>query len=565
MTATVRTLGTFSGSNGSGPIDGVIADANGDLFGTTISGGANGDGTVFELVNSSSAYTLSSLFSFNGFNGYEPQGGLTIDANGDLFGTTHFGGPTFNLSISAGDGTVFELVKGGSNYTLSTLVYFDNSNGSNGSALSGNLIADANGDLFGTAESGGTNDDGTVFELVKSGSSYTVSTLVNFNGTNGAFPEAGLIADANGDLFGTTESGSNGGTVFELVKSGSGYTLSTLATLGDFLFGSLIADANGDLFGTTYSGGANGDGTVFELVKSSSGYTLTTLVNFNGSNGANPDNLIADAYGDLFGATRGGGPNNDGTVFEVPLGGVDSKYITQIASKASIFADPFDFVGAYLNGHAVAGTASNPVYDKLTPQLEADLSDAGLQTVSLYETKGMSQSGWGTAFLNNPLQNGITAGETAYQLALQDGQGQNPGSAIYFAVDLDPGHNSTLLNDIVTFFRGVAQGFQAAVGGAGPPEFTVGVYGGGLTDSRIINDHLATYSWLAGSTGWTGSKTYTSWNIKQSLPTTINGVSVDPDINNGSYFGQWGGSDPETAAVSIVGTSTESHLHSVAL
>ena len=231
-------------------------------------------------------------------------------------------------------------------------------------------------------------------------------------------------------------------------------------------------------------------------------------------------------------------PSDNGNGFLLsPSGdyGLDSTHITDIASSASNLAN-FDFVGAYLNGHSV-GTG----YDSLTPSLETDLDSAGLQTVSLYETAGMGEtkSGNGKSFLSNPLQNGINAGKAAYKAALADGQGVDPGSAIYFGADLNPGSNQTLLNGIVTFFQGIKEGFQKAIGGSGPPEFTVGVYGSGLTDTTIINNHLATYSMLSGSTAWTGSSTYTSWNIKQSLPTTENGISVDPDVSNGSYFGQW--------------------------
>src|SRR5215468_10243866 len=104
MTATLTTLGTFDGSNGAAPRGDLIADANGDLFGTTQFNGANDAGTVFELVNNSGTYTLTPLLSFDDSNGAFPVGGLIADANGDLFGTTTFGG------ASPDGGTVFELV-----------------------------------------------------------------------------------------------------------------------------------------------------------------------------------------------------------------------------------------------------------------------------------------------------------------------------------------------------------------------------------------------------------------------------------------------------------------------
>jgi uncharacterized repeat protein (TIGR03803 family) len=144
----------------------------------------------------------------------------------------------------------------------------------------------------------------------------TSTTLVSFDGTDGSFPSGDLIADSAGDLFGTTRSGggSNDGTVFEIAKTGDGYanTPTTMVTFngtdGRTPQGSLIADAVGDLFGTTIAGGASSDfGTVFEIAKTADCYasTPTTLVSFNGSDGEKPvGSLIADAAGDLFGTTR---------------------------------------------------------------------------------------------------------------------------------------------------------------------------------------------------------------------------------------------------------------------
>src|SRR5215471_15139399 len=122
-----------------------------------------------------------------------------------------------------------------------------------------------------------------------------LKTLVSFNGSNGAGPQGDLIADASGNLFGTTSGGggSNAGTVFEIAKTATGYAGSPITLVSfDVVNGanpvaSLIADANGDFFGTTQTGGANGLGTVFEVVKTAAGYasTPTTLVSFNGANG----------------------------------------------------------------------------------------------------------------------------------------------------------------------------------------------------------------------------------------------------------------------------------------
>ena len=285
------------------------------MFGTTALGGdASSDGTVFELVENGASYIFLPPLAFNGANGSNPSGGLITDSNGDFFGVANAGGAN-------GDGTVFEFAKTGASYTLKALASFT---GANGTGPEGNLIADANGDLFGATVSGGAGNKGTVFELVKSGATYTLNDIAAFNGANGDTPLGSLIADANGDLFGATLMGgtSNKGTVFELVKTASGYTLVTLVSFtggadGGNPQGGLIIDANGDLFGVT--GGGNNQGTVFELANGASGYKLSTLLSFTGgADGGFPlGSLLADANGDLFGATAGGGGSNNGTVFEI--------------------------------------------------------------------------------------------------------------------------------------------------------------------------------------------------------------------------------------------------------
>ena len=345
------TLASFDGST-SGP---VIADANGDLFGTTPDGGANDEGTVFEIAKTATGYTSAptTLVSFNvagdgagGGVGPGPQGNLIADANGDLFGTTAGGGANE-------DGTVFEIAKTATGYASAPtmLASFD---GPDGEFPVGSLIADANGDLFGTTEAGGLSSasafsDGTVFEIKKTAAGYasTPTTLASFNIYLGPVgPEGSLIADANGDLFGVTYGGGNvdrvsaAGTVFEIAKTAAGYdsTPITLATFtgpnGAEPVGGLILDAAGDLFGTTSEGGASGlYGTAFEIKKTPTGYASapSTLISFDGADGAGPEaSLIADANGDLFGTTGGGGANGSyGTVFEI----TDSGFIVSSSGR----------------------------------------------------------------------------------------------------------------------------------------------------------------------------------------------------------------------------------------
>src|SRR5438309_1496875 len=137
--------------------------------------------------------TLTTLATFNGYDGANPYGGLVADANGNLFGTTLSGGAN-------GNGTVFEIAKTATGYaSATTLVTFNYADGAN---PFGGLIADANGYLFGTTSGGGVFGGGTVFEIAKTATGYasTPTTLVNFNSADGAYPYASLIADANGNL-----------------------------------------------------------------------------------------------------------------------------------------------------------------------------------------------------------------------------------------------------------------------------------------------------------------------------------------------------------------------------
>ena len=256
MPATLITLAEFTAIPGVSlagrPFGNLIVDGSGDLFGTTSGGAEISSGrsevpadTLFEVAKTSGGYSAPENLAVLP-DPIDPEG-LVADANGDLFGTTGFGG-TGNV------GTVFEIAKSGNSYSLpTTLVSFD---GADGSSPTGSLFVDPNGNLFGTTSGGGANNDGTLFEIPKTAGSYAVSpeTLVNFNlnvsgGLNG--PQGSLIDDANGDLFGTTVTDH----VFEIVKTTSGYKSTTTAlasiSVSDRSIGDLVADANGDLFGTT--------------------------------------------------------------------------------------------------------------------------------------------------------------------------------------------------------------------------------------------------------------------------------------------------------------------------
>ena len=282
------------------PAAGLTIDSSGNLFGTTSGGGPGGYGTVFEIAHGDTAITT--IASFNYFNGELPAAGLTIDSSGNLFGTTS-GGP-------GGYGTVFEIAHGDT--TIATIASFTNVNGADPRA---GLIFDSSGNLFGTTSSGGPGGYGTVFEIAPGATVLT--TIASFNITNGAGPVAGLALDSSGNLFGTTKGGGDG-TVFEIARGATGIT-----TLANFNFingfdpeAGLVFDSSGNLFGTTVQGGTS-FGTVFEIAHGTT--SLSTLVSFNGGNGANPRaGLVLDSSGNLFGTTASGGASGNGVVFASP-------------------------------------------------------------------------------------------------------------------------------------------------------------------------------------------------------------------------------------------------------
>ena len=331
-------------TDGENPLAGLIVDASGNLYGTTFGGGSNFYGAVFKLApNGDGSYTKSLLYSFcaqsNCADGENPQTGLVEDASGNLYGTTSGGGancPSESVGNVCNYGTVFKLTPGSNgSYTESVLYSFCSQGGSNctdGYAPNG-LIVDAAGNLYGTTNAGG---GGTVFKLTPGGGgSYSYSMLYSFFSQgccgNGEYPYAGLIEDASGNLFGTTEFGGTalGGIVFKLSPNGQNYDYAVIyafcsegatnCTDGIKPQAPLIEDAAGNLYGTTYEGGGNNAGTVYKLTPSGSGYTETVLYSFcaqyDPSNndcvdGANPEaGLIEDASGNLYGTTLWGGAN----------------------------------------------------------------------------------------------------------------------------------------------------------------------------------------------------------------------------------------------------------------
>ena len=322
-----RVLHSFTnGPDGSNPVGGVISDAAGNLYGTASAGGSSASGVVYELKPSNGGWTETVLHTFGpGRDGSGPFAGLIFDSSSNLYGTTVSGG-------AYEEGTVFELTPG-SGGTWTEHVLYDFTGGDNGGSPYTPVILDPNGNLYGTTTSGGRDDVGVVFKLTPAKGTWTISVLHTFTGgRDGGAPELGsLTMDAAGNLWGTTTAGGvfGYGTVFRLSQSTGKWKETVIHSFtnadGAEPCGSLIFDADGNLFGTTGQGGdlklcsGNGCGVVFELAPNSNGgWRETALHRFVDNPGANPlAGVIFDSTGNLYGATFGDGTTTFGSVFEI--------------------------------------------------------------------------------------------------------------------------------------------------------------------------------------------------------------------------------------------------------
>jgi uncharacterized repeat protein (TIGR03803 family) len=324
---TLTTIYRFAGPDGASPCAGLVIDKQGNVYGTTLYGGSANYGTVFELTPAG-VETVLHNFTLEPDGGY-PQGSLVLDAEDNLYGTTGDGGASA-CSFTTGCGTVFRLTPSGEETVLHTFP-----GDPDGSYVAAGVIRDSHGDLYGTTYFGGMRCSGvgcgTVFKLVRSGKEIILhrfefpnpSEPPKLRRQDGAHPLAGLVSDADGNLYGSTELGGphNQGTIFKLSRSGKETILHSFTGRADGAapYGNLIFDAQGNLYGTTYSGGTDGYGTVFKLDPKG---TVTVLYGFTAkADGAHPAaGLVFDADGNLYGTTSFGG-DLWGTIFRLsPVG-----------------------------------------------------------------------------------------------------------------------------------------------------------------------------------------------------------------------------------------------------
>ena len=336
---TLTTLYSFCSqrgcADGANPQAGLVQSTGGSLYGTALAGGASGHGTVFKITPSG---TLTVLYTFcpqggqSCTDGAGPYAGLALGTNGDFYGTTEGGGAN-------GAGTVFKITPSG---TLTTVYSFCSKSAcADGASPYAGLLLGTNGDFYGTVVGGGANGYGTIFKITPSGALTTVYSFCSKSVcADGGSPYGGLVQANSGDLYGTTYTGPTGtncngggcGTIFKITLSG---TLTTLYSFchqfdcpdGAGPYAGLVLGTNGDFYGTTVGGGISSSGTIFQITKSG---TLTTLysfcsVEFPCADGEAPfAGLVQGTNGMFYGTALWGGSNacqgGCGTIFSLSVG-----------------------------------------------------------------------------------------------------------------------------------------------------------------------------------------------------------------------------------------------------
>jgi uncharacterized repeat protein (TIGR03803 family) len=325
-----KVLHNFNPNNGDGYFvsGGLALDGSGNVYGTAAEGGltvcpAEGCGVVFELSpNADGTWSEALIHLFDGVDGGFPAGPVVFDSRGNLYGTAADRG-TYQY------GAIFELTPGGrGTWSERTLHQF--TGGADGAGNPGaGLVFDHAGNLYGSSLTNGSYGKGVVFAMTGPLKSNEVVLHSFTGGSDGANPTIWLIPDASGNLYGTAGAGGTGyGLVFELSPGHPGWTESILHSFvwqdGITPYSGVVADAAGNLYGTSFSGGARGEGLAFRLTRQADGsWTPTVIYSFYGYfDGAQPVGpLTIDHAGNLYGTTSAGGLFHAGTVFKLTPSG----------------------------------------------------------------------------------------------------------------------------------------------------------------------------------------------------------------------------------------------------
>jgi uncharacterized repeat protein (TIGR02543 family) len=349
-----------------------VQATDGNLYGTTIQGGAHDDGTVFKITLGGTLTTIYSFCVQGCADGALPEAGLVQATDGNFYGTTEAGGTN-----GYGHGTVFKITPQG---TLTTLYSFCAQNGcTDGAAPFARLAQGADGNFYGTTSNGGANGYGTVFKITPSGTLTTYS----LNYMDGVTPIAGLVQGTDGNFYGTTQNGGANyyGTIFKMTPAGTltalySFCSQTSCTDGVSPWAGVVQATDGNFYGTTIGGGTTLAGTVFKITPKGK---LTTLYSFDPSEAVAPyAGLVQAADGYFYGTTAYGGPSHNcnggcGTVFRLDSGFFAALSVTKIGAGTVSTSD----------GHIYCGAVCSYPYPNATPV-----------TLSALPAPGYTFTGW---------------------------------------------------------------------------------------------------------------------------------------------------------------------------
>jgi len=434
-------LYSFAGglTDGSHPVAALIEGSDGNFYGTTTGGGPSFAGTVFKITP---AGVESVLYAFAGgaADGSTPTAALVLGSDGNFYGTTSLGGPS-------NYGTVFRITPAGAE----TVLYAFAGGASDGSGPGAALIQASDGNFYGTTAGGGTSGGGTVFKIAPSGFETVLYAFAG-TATDGSDPGAALIQAGDGNFYGTTSLGGTAGvgTVFKVTPAGVETILHsfTVGTDGRQPVAALIQASDGNFYGTTYQGGSSGDGVVFKVTPAG---VETVFYAFTGAapNGNPRGAVIQDSDGNFYGATAYGGTSGSGTVFKITPTG--SEAVLHSFSSAAEGQNPVGLIqgsdGSLYGTTSGGGTNGHGTVFKITP--------AGVET-AIYSFAGGPTDGdnptslvqgsdgnlYGTTLLGGTTGNGTVfkftpAGveRTLYSFASGTTDGSGPSAALIQASD----------------------------------------------------------------------------------------------------------------------------------
>ncbi len=515
---TLTTLHNFVGSEGALPAAPLLLGHDGNYYGTTYAGGADGYGNVFKMTPSG---TVTNLHSFcpqlNCADGYSPEAALVLGSDGNFYGTAAYGAQ----GGGSGAGAVFKISSSGT-YTV-LYKFCQQRNCTDGSNPFAPVVLATDGNFYGTTYVGGANGVGAVFRMSPSGH---FTSLYSFDQAHGKYPN-GLVQGRDGNLYGTTNQGgtNNSGTAFKMTLNGAitllyNFCSQTACADGAQPHASLIQGTDGNFYGTTALGNASNAGTVFKMTTSGA---ITTLHSFNSTDGSEPSAALLQASdGNFYGTTSLGGTGGAGSIFAItPAGAFTSLHsfsrsdgANPQAALVQVSSGVFDGT-AYMGGSGSFGTVFHlaislaPTTTVLTTSPNPSYQGQSVtMTATVTAQNGSTPSG-SVTFKSN----GVSIGSAALDdsgVAVLNYAGLSAGTdsvtAVYQGSPLLAGSTSNTVMQVVhpagvttvTSSPNPSTGGQqvvitATVGPAGPPQptGTVGFTSNGATVSGCASVTLS--------------------------------------------------------------------------